>query len=85
LENTGFPRERTGGGEGEDIYLTASYSPVHGDEGGIAGIFVTLVETTRRVRAAASETERPRVLLELEAERCRLEEVFPASAGHSWP
>jgi signal transduction histidine kinase len=63
-------------GEMEDVYLTLSYSPVRGDDDEIAGIFVTLLETTRRVRTAEMEVERARLLRELEVERRRLEEVF---------
>ena len=33
----------------EDIYWTFSYSPVYGDDGTIAGVFVTCTETTEKV------------------------------------
>jgi signal transduction histidine kinase len=74
FEDVRFPLERNG--ELEDVYLTLSYSPVHGDDGTVAGIFVTLLETTRRMRTAEMEVERAGLLRELEAERRRLEEVF---------
>ena len=44
----------------EDIYWTFSYSPIFGDQEGIDGIFVTCVETTKKVHTlqelAESET-----------------------------
>jgi len=47
-------------GRTEDIYRTFSYSPIFGDQGGIDGIFVTCVETTKTVHTlqqlAESET-----------------------------
>jgi signal transduction histidine kinase len=79
FENTRFPLERYG--EVEDVYLTVSYSPVRGDDGKTAGVFVTLLETTGRVRTAELEAERARLLLELDAERRRLEEVFRQAPG----
>jgi signal transduction histidine kinase len=79
FENTRFPLERHG--EVEDVYLTVSYSPVRGDDGKTAGVFVTLLETTGHVRTAELETERARLLLELDAERRRLEEVFRQAPG----
>jgi PAS domain S-box-containing protein len=36
-------------GRTEDIYWTFSYSPIFGDQEGIDGIFVTCVETTKKV------------------------------------
>jgi hypothetical protein len=36
-------------GQLEDVYWTFSYSPAHGDEGRIAGVFVTCAETTNKV------------------------------------
>jgi signal transduction histidine kinase len=74
FEDARFPLERNG--ELEDVYLTLSYSPVHGDDDSIAGIYVTLLETTRRVHTAQMEVERAQLLRELEVERRRLEEVF---------
>jgi PAS domain S-box-containing protein len=74
FEDARFPLERNG--ELEDVYLTLSYSPVRGDDGAIAGIYVTLLETTRRVQTALMEAERAQLWLELELERRRLEEVF---------
>jgi signal transduction histidine kinase len=74
FENARFPLERNG--EVEDVYLTISYSPVRDDEGEIAGVFVTLLETTRRIQTAEMELERARLLHELQAEQRRLEEVF---------
>jgi signal transduction histidine kinase len=74
FEDARFRLERNG--ELEDVYLTLSYSPVRGDDDAIAGIFVTLLETTRRMHMAQMEAERVQLLRELEVERRRLEEVF---------
>jgi PAS domain S-box-containing protein len=74
FEDARFPLERNG--TVEDVYLTLSYSPVRGDDGEIAGIFITLLETTRKMRTAEMEADRSRLLRELEVERARLEEVF---------
>jgi PAS domain S-box-containing protein len=73
-EDARFPLERNGALE--DVYLTLSYSPVRGDDDAISGIFVTLLETTRRVHTAQMEAERAQLVRELEVERRRLEEVF---------
>jgi PAS domain S-box-containing protein len=74
FEDARFPLERNG--ELENVYLTLSYSPVRGDDDAIAGIYVTLLETTRRVHTALMEAERAQLWRELETERRRLEEVF---------
>jgi PAS domain S-box-containing protein len=74
FEDARFPLERNGGLE--NVYLTLSYSPVRGDDDAIAGIYVTLLETTRRVHTALMEAERAQLWRELETERRRLEEVF---------
>jgi PAS domain S-box-containing protein len=74
FEDARFPIERNG--ELEDVYLTLSYSPIRGEDDSIAGIYVTLLETTRRVHTALMEAERAQLLRELEVERRRLEEVF---------
>ncbi len=60
----------------EDVYLTLSYSPVHGDDGAVSGALVTMFETTTRVQAQAMEAEQRRLGRELDVERSRLEEVF---------
>ncbi|MEO5889599.1 MAG: PAS domain-containing protein [Ferruginibacter sp.] len=44
-------------GKIEDIYWTFSYSPAYGDDGKIAGVFVTCIETTSKVKAMASVHE----------------------------
>jgi PAS domain S-box-containing protein len=33
----------------EETYFTFSYSPIHGEDGGVAGIFTAVTETTQRV------------------------------------
>jgi signal transduction histidine kinase len=74
FEDARFPLERNG--ELEDVYLTLSYSPVRAEDDTVAGIFVTLLETTRRIHTAQMEAERAQLLRQLEMERRRLEEVF---------
>ena len=71
LENARYPLDR--GGEVEDVYLTISYSPLRDDDGAIAGVFLTMLETTSWVLA---EEMQQRLLRELLVERRRLEEVF---------
>jgi PAS domain S-box-containing protein len=58
-EDQYLPIERNG--RLEDVWWTYSYSPVHGDDGGIAGTLVVCQETTRRV---LGERERDRLLEE---------------------
>jgi signal transduction histidine kinase len=60
----------------DDVYLTLSFAPVRGDNGAVAGVLVTMFETTSRVQAQAMEEEQRRLGRELEVERSRLEEVF---------
>ncbi|HET7187482.1 MAG TPA: PAS domain-containing protein, partial [Gemmatimonadaceae bacterium] len=71
LENARYPLER--GSEVEDVYLTISFSPLRDDDGAIAGVFLTMLETTSGVLA---EEMQQRLLGELRVERRRLEEVF---------
>ncbi|CAA9347932.1 MAG: Chemotaxis protein methyltransferase CheR, partial [uncultured Gemmatimonadaceae bacterium] len=73
LEDALFPITR---GEGpqpgvlEDAWFTLSYSPVPGDAGGVAGVLVTVFETTAQVRARGTrELERERLLTDSEAAR----------------
>ncbi|HEY2066715.1 MAG TPA: PAS domain-containing protein, partial [Gemmatimonadaceae bacterium] len=74
LENAPYPLDRHGALE--EAYFTLSYSPVRDDDERIAGVLVTLVETTKVVRAQLVEAERARLVRELEVESARLEEVF---------
>ena len=39
-------------GKMEDVYWTFSYSPAYGDDGQVAGVFVTCTETTEKIKAA---------------------------------
>lgn len=66
-----LPIERNG--RVEDVWWTYSYSPVHDDDGSIAGTLVVCQETTQRV---IGERERGQLLSALEVERSRLAEVF---------
>jgi len=58
-EDQYLPIERNG--RLEDVWWTYSYSPVRGDDGGIAATLVVCQETTRRI---LSERERERLLAE---------------------
>ena len=60
----------------EERYYTSSYSPIHGAEGQVVGLLVTLVETTLAVRTQEMQVERERLLRELGASEQRLREVF---------
>lgn len=74
-EDALYPLARRDGAV-ENVYLTLSYTPVRGDDGEIAGVLVTMFETTSRVQALAMAAERARLDRELEVERTRLAEVF---------
>jgi PAS domain S-box-containing protein len=74
-EDALYPLARRDGAV-EDVYLTLTFSPVRADDGEIAGVLVTMFETTARVQALAMAAERERLDRELEVERARLEEVF---------
>src|SRR3954469_17045365 len=50
-EDALYPLERRGAGRPEEVYLTISYSPARDDAGRIAGVFITITETTRKVSA----------------------------------
>jgi PAS domain S-box-containing protein len=84
LEDALFPTARSG--VLEDAWFTLSYSPVRDDAGAVAGVLVTVVETTARVRTrGAREAERERLLAAeraaraaAERERARLAEVLGA-------
>jgi len=57
-----------------EAYFTLTYSPVPGDDGQVAGILVTVFETTAQVHARnAREAENERLLAESEAARARYE------------
>ena len=60
----------------EDLHFTSSMSPLHGDDGHVDGIFVTLVETTEHVAANSVQSERDQLMQALEIERARLDEIF---------
>jgi signal transduction histidine kinase/PAS domain-containing protein len=59
-------------GEGQppdEVYITPSFSPITDDTGQVAGVFITLFDTTDQVRARAMQAV-------LAAERARLTDVF---------
>jgi PAS domain S-box-containing protein len=74
LENVPFHLARSA--TPEQAYFTASQSPVRGDDGAVAGILATIIETTSGVRGAEMQADRERLVRELQVERARLEEVF---------
>src|SRR2546423_2628511 len=73
-EDVLYPLERHGAPE--EVYLTLSFSPLRDNGGRIAGVFVTLHETTIGVHTAEMQAEREQLLRELQVESARLEEVF---------
>ena len=52
LDDALFPIARSG--KLEDAWFSLTYSPVRDEAGHVAGVFVTIVETTRRLRAEAA-------------------------------
>ncbi|MDB4877257.1 MAG: cph1A [Gemmatimonadetes bacterium] len=65
----------------EDVYFTLSYSPLRAESHAVAGVLVTLLETTARVAARQLEAERALLLQRVEVERNRLSEIFRQSPG----
>ena len=65
----------------EDTYFTISYSPVRNESHAVAGVLVTLLETTARVVARRFEAEREKLLQRVELERNRLDDIFRQSPG----
>ena len=55
LEDALFPIVRAG--RLEDAWFSLTYSPVRDESGGVAGVFLTVIETTRRLRAEAALRE----------------------------
>ncbi|MBT2245032.1 MULTISPECIES: sensor histidine kinase [Sphingobium] len=60
IENGLYPLVRRG--VRQDIWLSLTYSPVLDTDGTVAGVLVTIVETTRRVLAEAALEERSQQL-----------------------
>jgi signal transduction histidine kinase len=60
----------------EDFWFTQSCSPLRDESFAIAGVLVTLVETTSRVEAQQLEAEREQLLTQVQLERSRLTDVF---------
>jgi CheY-like chemotaxis protein len=55
FEDALYPLARSG--EVEDVWLSLTYSPVRDEAGRVAGVFITIIETTRRLRAEAALRE----------------------------
>jgi len=68
-------------GKLEDVYFTLSYSPILDERFAVAGVLVTLLETTARVEARRLEEERGRLLHQVQFERRRLGEAFEQAPG----
>lgn len=67
-------------GHPEDAYFTLCYSPLRDASGTVAGVLVTVFETTEAVRARIVEAERARLQAAFRASQARLlEEVFRQS------
>jgi PAS domain-containing protein len=75
LEDAQLPGSGPGGRA--DARFTLAYSPVRGDEGAVAGVLVTAVETTARVRTRTAEEAR--ALDALTASEARFRTVQDAS------
>lgn len=75
FEDQVYPLQRHG--YSEDVYLTICYSPLHGDKGEVAGVLVTLFETTGRVNA---ERERAQVDAALRNSEQRLRALVTATS-----
>jgi PAS domain-containing protein len=66
FEDALYPLARSG--VVEDVWLTLSYSPVRDESGDVAGVLVTIFETTRRLQAEAAlrqSEERLRLAVEV--------------------
>jgi PAS domain S-box-containing protein len=62
LEDAHFPVRRQGeAGPVEDLHLTLSYSPVRDEAGDVAGVFITIVDTTAQVLGRSAMAERQRL------------------------
>jgi signal transduction histidine kinase len=74
LHDALYPLERSG--QPEQVFLTISYSPIREASGGVAGILVSMLESTEQMKVSQLYAERTRLYRELEAERARLAYVF---------
>ncbi len=78
LDDAPYPITRHG--YPEDAYFTLCYSPLRDEAGAVAGVLVTVFETTAAVRGRALEAESARLVAALGASQTRLlEEVFRQS------
>nr|WP_240979027.1 ATP-binding protein [Longimicrobium terrae] len=60
----------------DETYFTLSFSPIQDERGGVGGVLVTAIETTRDVEARRLQSERETLFRELDVERSRLSFVF---------
>jgi signal transduction histidine kinase len=78
FEDSLYPLNRQG--HLEDVWLTLSYSPLRDETPGVAGVLVTLAETTEKVKSERARAEAEASLRaaqeHLRADRRRLSELF---------
>jgi len=79
LEDALYPLARSGAPE--EIWLTLTYSPLRLERGEVAGILVTIVETTERHVADERRTRSEAALRESEARLAAVLEVLPVGVG----
>jgi PAS domain S-box-containing protein len=76
LEDALFPITRSG--KLEDAWFSPTYSPLRDEDGHVAGVFLTIVETTRRLRAeAALRQSEERLAMIFERAPVGLSEIAP--------
>ena len=74
FEDARYPLSRFG--VLEDGWFTLVFAPIRDETGTIAGVFVTVQETTATLKARALEAEREMLTRQLSVERNRLAEIF---------
>ncbi|GAC1480509.1 MAG: hypothetical protein NVS1B4_25690 [Gemmatimonadaceae bacterium] len=74
LEDALFPTTRSG--VLADSWFTLSYAPIRDESGSVAGVLVTVEETTGAIAARAHHEERERLIRQISGEHDRLAEIF---------
>ncbi|MCR0983329.1 PAS domain-containing protein [Roseomonas populi] len=87
FEDTLYPLERSGTPEGtpENVRLTITYSPLRIEDGEVAGILVTMIETTARHLAEEARARSEAALRESEARQAFLLKLSDALRPLSGP
>lgn len=70
-----YPLARNG--QLQDVWFTITYSPIHGETGGIEGVLVTMVDTTATQQAQASRAREQRRRRDSEYRLAQLFKVLP--------